>query len=318
MRSPGFICYSLDSSRIFRIPAVAGSPAPARPATSRSTRRGTTGNKQMVSTAARPPFRRCPHDRPPAAEERASCRAGSLRPAERARRLRRRLRRSHQGQEEPRNHRAGPEDPREPRSPRRGRRRSADGRRRGHPDPDSGRVLPRRDGQAGRDAAACRRIWGRDDLPAEGKRVADRVRAGARAHGEGRRSGRARLARRAGRSCDADLARGEGERARDPPDLHRPRQGRDGDGRAGAQALRDPQDGEPPDPGAQAQARQGILRAVDVGAHGRLQGAAARGPGRRVLPRPAGRAHRVGARARAPALLDEHVPRVWSSRTRTG
>ena len=102
----------------------------------------------------------------------------------------------------------------------------------------------------------------------------------------------------------------QGERAGDPPDLHRPRHGHHGDRRARAQAVRDPQDREPPHPGAQAQARQGILRAVDVGAHGRLQGPAAGRPGRRVLPRPAGRAPRLGAGAGAPALLDQHVPGV--------
>ena len=136
------------------------------------------------------------------------------------------------------------------------------------------------------------------------------MRTGTGTHGEGRRPDRARLARRAGRCHDADLADREGERAADPPDFHRPRQGHRRDGCARAQALRDPQDREPPHPGAQAQARQGILRAVDVGAHGRLQGLAAGRPGRRVLPRPAGRADRFGARTRAPALLDQHVPGV--------
>ena len=44
----------------------------------------------------------------------------------------------------------------EPDASRRGRRRSAGGRRRRHPDPDAGPVLPRRNGQAGRHAAAAR------------------------------------------------------------------------------------------------------------------------------------------------------------------
>ena len=42
----------------------------------------------------------------------------------------------------------------------------------------------------------------------------------------------------------------------------------------------------------------------------RLQGDAARAPGRRVLPRPARRVDGVGAGHGAPALLDQHVPDV--------
>ena len=64
----------------------------------------------------------------------------------------------------------------------------------------------------------------------------------------------------------------------------------------------------PRDPRARPRARQGVLRAVAVVAHDRLQGHAARRPGGRVLPRPAGSAHGVGARAGAPALLDQHLP----------
>ena len=60
----------------------------------------------------------------------------------------------------------------------------------------------------------------------------------------------------------------------------------------------------------QAAPRQGVLRAVDVVAHARLQGNAARAPGRRVFPRPQGREHGVGARDGAPALFDQHVPDV--------
>ena len=47
--------------------------------------------------------------------------------------------------------------------------------------------------------------------------------------------------------------------------------GRDGDRRPGAQALHHPQIIRPRDPGLEACARQGILRAVDVSAHHRLQ-----------------------------------------------
>ena len=229
---------------------------------------------------------------------------------QRTRRLRRRLRRAHQGPQGARHHRAGPEDPREPRPSRRGRRRQADGRRRRHPDPDPRRVLPRRDGGAGRRAAAARRVRRRHDLPAQGARLAAGLRAGARARGQGRRPGAARLARRAGRPRHADVADRAREGAGDPPDLHRPRPRRHRARRARAQALRDPQDGLERDPGAQAHAQPRVLRAQHELPHGHLQGPAAGRPGRPVLQGPAGPARRVGARAGAPALLDQHLPRV--------
>ena len=58
-----------------------------------------------------------------------------------------------------------------------------------------------------------------------------------------RRPGAARLARRAGRPRHADVAHGARQGAGDPPDLHRPRPRRHRARRAGAQALRHPQDG---------------------------------------------------------------------------
>ncbi len=224
--------------------------------------------------------------------------------------MRRRIRREHQGAGEPRAGPAGAADPAEPGSPRRRRRRRAVRRRRRNPDPDPRRLLPGRTGEAGSHAAAARRVRGRDDLPAAGTRVAAGVRTGTRAHGPRGRPGGARLARRPDRPRDADVAAREGSRARHPPDLHRPRTGRDGAGRARAQALRDPQDRQPQDPGAEAEARQGVLRAVDLDAHRGLQGPAARRPGRPLLHGPRRSARRVGDRAGAPALLDQHVPGV--------
>ena len=127
--------------------------------------------------------------------------------------------------------------------------------------------------------------------------LAPRLRVRDRARDQGRRPGAARLARRAGATTptSAEPAKklepvirqvfiGRGARR------HRHR-------RAGAQALHHPQELRPRDPGAQARARQGVLRAVDVGAHHRLQGHAAGRPGRRVLPGPAGPARRVSALA---------------------
>ncbi len=78
---------------------------------------------------------------------------------------------------------------------------------------------------------------------------------------------------------------------------------RDRPGRVRAQALRDP-------PDRRAGGRPGLLRAELLVAHLRLQGHADRAPGDRVLPGPAGRALHLAARARALAVLDEHVPEL--------
>ncbi len=118
------------------------------------------------------------------------------------------------------------------------------------------------------------------------------------------------MARCPGRSRHAHVAARAGSRTGDSPDLHRPRCGRHGPRRARAQALHHPQARQPQHPGAQAAARQGVLRAVDLDAHGGLQGAAARRPGRPLLPRPRRSARRQRDRPRAPALFDQHLPVV--------
>lgn len=228
----------------------------------------------------------------------------------RARCLRRRLRGPHQGREEPRHRAAGLEDPREPRPSRRSGRRQADGRRRRHPDPAARPPVPRRDGQAGRHAAPTGRVRRRHDLPAEGTRLAPGLRAGNGTRDQGRRPGAAGLARRAGQPRHADVAHRARKGTAAAPGLHRPRQRRDRAGRAGTQALRDPQDRERQHPAPEAQAQQGILRSEHVEPHRGLQGPAARRPGRHLLPRPAGQALRLGPGPGAPALLDQHLPRV--------
>ena len=53
-------------------------------------------------------------------------------------------------------------------------------------------------------------------------------------------------------------------------------------------------------------------------AHDRLQGDADRAAAAALLHRPARSARRIPPGARALALLDEHVPELGSSRTRTG
>jgi glutamate synthase (NADPH/NADH) large chain len=77
----------------------------------------------------------------------------------------------------------------------------------------------------------------------------------------------------------AHVAHRAQEGAHPAPGLHRPRQRRDRAGRAGAQAVRDPQDRQRQHPGAQAQAQQGILRSEHVQPHRGLQGPAAGRPG---------------------------------------
>jgi glutamate synthase (NADPH/NADH) large chain len=72
------------------------------------------------------------------------------------------------------------------------------------------------------------------------------------------------------------------------PGLHRPRRRRHRAGRAGAQAVRDPQDRQRRHPEPQAQAQQGVLRSQHVQPHRGLQGPVAGRPGGHLLPRPAG------------------------------
>ena len=237
------------------------------------------------------------------------CGARSLRPGLRTRRLRRRLRGAHQGQEIACHRRAGPDDPEESQPPRRGGLGSEAFRRRRADDPDAGPVPARGDGQARREPAAVRPVRRRHGVPAARPGEPLRLRIRDRARDQGRGPGAARLARRAGGQCRPRRA-GEEARTRHPPGLRRARRRRHGHRRAGAQALHHPQEFRACDPGAPAGARQGVLRAVDVGAPALLQGHAAGRPGRRVLPRSQGRARRVGAGAGAPALLDQHLPVV--------
>ena len=74
-------------------------------------------------------------------------------------------------------------------------------------------------------------------------------------------------------------------------------------GRLRAQALRDPPRGRD-----RRRARPRHPQLLEP--HARLQGHAHRPAAARLLPRPAGRAHGVGAGARALALLDQHLPEL--------
>ena len=176
-----------------------------------------------------------------------------------------------------------------------------------HSDPDPGPVPARGNGGAGRAAAARGPIRRGHGVPAAGSGVALRLRIRNRARDQGRGAGAARLARCAARQLGPGRI-GEEDRAGGAPGFHRPRQQGNGNRRAGAQALHHPQVFGPRDPGAAAQARQGVLRGVDVGAHARVQGPAARRSGGQVLQGSAGSAPGVGAGAGAPALLHQYFP----------
>ena len=203
----------------------------------------------------------------------------------------------------------GLRDPDQPHAPRRDGRRPAAGRRRGHPAAAARRVPAPRVRQARHHAAGDRPVRRRHGVPAAGAGVAHGVRAGDRARDHGRGPGAARLARRADDNAGLSARTKEVEPVIRMVFVARG-VARHGRRRARAQALRDPQARGPRDPGAEAAPRQGVLRAVVLDAHDRLQGHAARAPGRRVLPRPARPDDGVGAGDGAPALLDQHVPDV--------
>ena len=91
--------------------------------------------------------------------------------------------------------------------------------------------------------------------------------------------------------------------ARPPARRRRGRRGRRRPGCLRAQALRD-------SPPLRARGRRRRDRAELLVAHDRLQGDAHRPAAPRLLPGPAGRAHRDRARPRPFAVLDEHLPEL--------
>ena len=135
--------------------------------------------------------------------------------------------------------------------------------------------------------------------------------------GSSRRSSRTRARWcSAGATCRVDNsalsqgARDRRHRAVPPPGLHRPRHGRRRRGRVRAQALHHPQ----------GHARRKHLlglraasRTISTSSRCRCRTVVYKGmflalPARRLLPRPARPDVRVGAGARPPALLDQHLP----------
>ena len=139
-------------------------------------------------------------------------------------------------------------------------------------------------------------------LPQDEARRAELAGA-ARAHGDRRGPARGRLARHPGRQ---GLRRHHRQLLRAVHQAARRRRRGAADGRPGrlrAQALRDPPRRRA---GGRARARDPVVLVADRRLQGHAHGPAAA----RLLPRPAGHADQVGARARPLAVLDEHVPEL--------
>ena len=187
-----------------------------------------------------------------------------------------------------RHRRAGPDDP--ARTSTTAARSAADpssGRRRRHPDPDPRPLLPRGDGEAGR--RSCRRPASTASAWCSCRsEPASRIACEQEIERAIKDEGQVLLGWRDVPVDNSDLA----EPAKQvEPVIRQVFIGR-GRGVTVTDALERKlyiirKSVGPRHPGAEAAARQGVLRAVDVGAHHRLQGHAARRPGRRVLPRPA-------------------------------
>ncbi len=202
---------------------------------------------------------------------------------------------------DPRGDREGDHRAREPGAPRRLGRGPDDRRRRRDPDADARRAAAR----GGRvRAPAARPLRRADVLPADRRGGAPDARRAARADGRAGGPAAARLARRAGlrgahRACCGRMPPG------DPPAVRRRRRGAGiGPGCIRAQAVRDPAhlgaERAPPRP----------VRRLELLAHRQLQGHADQLPAGRLLLRPARRPLQERARARALALLDQHVPEL--------
>ena len=123
--------------------------------------------------------------------------AGSLPPRARARRLRHRLCRQYRGPKVARHRPEGHPDSDQPDPSRRLRLRSADRRRRGHPDPDSARVFRARMRSAGLYAAGAGRVRRGHGVSAGRSAGAAALRRHPRKDRARRRAARARLARHA-------------------------------------------------------------------------------------------------------------------------
>ncbi len=182
----------------------------------------------------------------------------------------------------------------------------------GDPDPDSRRVLPRRDGSPGHRTAAARRVWRRALVHAAGHRAARPYRGHHRRIGAVRGAAAARIPRRARRQFVAvEGARHRGVGAVPPPGLHRPH-GRTfiDDEEYEAPALSAAQGHLRPHLCRERQQGYRCLLRVAVGPHHRLQGHVPGLPGWRLLQGPQGPALRHRVDPRPPAFLDQHLPVV--------
>ena len=240
---------------------------------------------------------------------RAAAGAGSLRPGVRARFLRRRLHRRPQGPQVASDRLRRAQDPRQPRAPRRRGRRPAGRRRRRRAHSDPARLPQGRVQEARLHAAPARPLRRRPHLHAARRASARPLRARVDARRQGRGSGAARLALRAGRQLVA-VGDGEGHRAGAPPGVHRAPVEHPRPGRFRARPVPDAQDRLQLDPAGLQGPRHRPLHGVAVEPHARLQGHVPVVPGEGLLHGPVRPAAGLGDGARAPALLDQHLPVV--------
>ena len=295
-RQPPVGCDRGRSDKCEAVAAKSGSDARQTASPAHENRRQSAATLVSSASQCHAPSRRHSHQHAdPAAQGRRP-----LRPPLRARCVRRGACRAAGQRPCARGRREGPAGRREPRAPWRHRRRRAHRRRRRDAAADAARVLPC---ERRLRAARPRPLRRRGLLLAAGPQAPRQARGAAGAQRAHRGPGLPRLARRPRRPrpCRRD-------RERDAPG-HAPghRRGRPGlfvrPGRLRAQALRHP---------PHLRARRGTrpLHRVVLLAHDRLQGHARPRPGARLLPRPDRREHEERARARALALLDEHVPEL--------
>ena len=188
-------------------------------------------------------------------------------------------------------------------------------RRRRHPDPDAGPVLPQRGRPPRDDAAAGARLRRRTGVPAARSGGARAGRDALRADRDRRRPARARLARRPDRRPRARSER-RGGRAGVQADFHRARARSAGARRLDrerravrAQAICDPQADRARDRCRRAPGRGKalLLRRQPVLEHADLQGHADGGSDRGDVPRSDRSGDGVGAGAGAPAVQHQYI-----------
>ena len=170
------------------------------------------------------------------------------------------------------------------------------------------KFFARKAGGARHHAARAGRIWHRRSVHAARRRAARDRAPDLRAGRSARRPDHPRLAHRhPDRQLDARRV-GEADRALPHASFHWKGKKEAQRGRVRARALHPAQVDLVDDLPPVRAAAVGLLPGVDLLPHGHLQGHVPRRPARHLLPRPARAGLRERARARAPALLHQHLP----------